>query len=294
MSWSEIDKAPLAQGERLDTPDGLWFRCDSCQEVVYRKDFEANQNVCIRCQHHFAISPMERIRHFLDRESFQAYDENLTSSDPLKFLAKKKYSSQLEDQFKKLNRRDAIVCGEGLLKGHPVQLGVFDFAFMGGSMGCVVGEKIKRLLLRSKEKRQAAILFSSSGGARMQEGVLSLMQMAKTCAALSQLRDVGVPMISVLTDPTTGGVAASYALLGDINIGEPGALIGFAGPRVIQQTMRQNLPEGFQRSEYLLQHGMLDLICARSELRNQIAQILDILFPKSSQTESSHIEKRTH
>lgn len=282
MSWSEIDKAPLAQGEKLDTPDGLWFRCDSCQEVTYRKDFEANQHVCLRCHHHFAISPMERFRYFLDHGSLQLHDEGLSSSDPLQFIARKQYSSQLADQYKKTNRRDAILCGEGLLKGHGVQVGIFDFGFMGGSMGCVVGEKIKRVLLRAKEKKQAAIIFSSSGGARMQEGVLSLMQMAKTCAALSLLRDAGVPMISVLTDPTTGGVAASYALLGDINIAEPGALIGFAGPRVIQQTMRQNLPEGFQRSEYLLQHGMVDLICSRNNLRNQIAQILDILCPQES------------
>jgi acetyl-CoA carboxylase carboxyl transferase subunit beta len=281
MSWSEIKKAPLSKGERLDTPDGLWLRCHSCQEIIYRKDFEANQHVCLRCQHHFAISPKERCLHFLDIESLQICDENLTSTDPLKFKAKKEYSSQLAEQFKTHKKRDAIVCGEGLLKGRPVQVGVFDFGFMGGSMGCVVGEKIKRVFLRAKEKRQAAIIFSSSGGARMQEGVLSLMQMAKTCAALSQLREAGIPMISVLTDPTTGGVAASYALLGDVNIGEPGALIGFAGPRVIQQTMRQNLPEGFQTSEYLLQHGMLDLICPRNDLRNQIAQILDILFPVS-------------
>ena len=282
MSWSEIDKAPLAKSERLDTPDGLWIRCKSCQEIIYGKDFEANQRVCPRCQHHFPLAPLERFRHFLDAESLQIYDEDLASTDPLSFVAKKPYAAQLEDLHKKLHNRDAIVCGEGLLKGRPVQVGAFDFRFMGGSMGCVVGEKIKRTLLRAKEKKQAAILFSSSGGARMQEGVLSLMQMAKTCAALSLLRDTGVPMISVLTDPTTGGVAASYALLGDINIAEPGALIGFAGPRVIEQTMRQSLPEGFQSSEYLLQHGMLDMVCARSDLRLQIAQILDILMPGTS------------
>ena len=216
----------------------------------------------------------------MDPLSFQPCDQDLVSSDPLKFVAKKAYSEQLESYYLKTLQRDAILCGEGTLKGRPVQVGVFDFAFMGGSMGSVVGEKIKRLFERAKKKKQAAIVVSSSGGARMQEGLLSLMQMAKTCTALAQLRQEGGAMISVLTNPTTGGVAASYALLGDVNIGEPGALIGFAGPRVIQQTIGQSLPEGFQRSEYLLEHGMLDLICHRSTLRSRIAQILDILLQK--------------
>lgn len=279
MSWSEIEKAPLEKSEKLDTPDGLWMRCDGCEEIVYRKDFEANQSVCPRCQKHFTISPSERLRSFLDFGSLEEFDEGLVSTDPLQFSAKKEYATQLSDQINKKKKYDAILCGRGLLKGRPVHVAVYDFSFMGGSMGCVVGEKIKRVLLRALEAREPAIIFSSSGGARMQEGVLSLMQMAKICAALSLLREQGVPMISVLTDPTTGGVAASYALLGDINIGEPGALIGFAGPRVIQQTMRQNLPEGFQTSEYLLQHGMLDLICQRSQMRDQIFEILNIIFP---------------
>lgn len=279
MAWSDIEKAPLEKSERLDTPDGLWLKCSSCQEIIYRKDFEANQNVCLRCQHHFPIPPLNRILHFLDAESFRVCDDELASHDPLKFTAKKDYSSQLQEYYKKSKQRDAIVCGEGLLKKRPVQVGIYDFSFMGGSMGCVVGEKIKRVFLRAKETKQAAIIFSASGGARMQEGLLSLMQMAKTCAALAQLKDEGVPMISVLTNPTTGGVAASYAFLGDINIAEPAALIGFAGPRVIQQTMRQSLPEGFQKSEYLLEHGMLDLICDRTQLRDRISQILDVLYP---------------
>lgn len=256
------------------------MKCSACQEIIYRKDFESNLNVCLKCQHHFPISPSERLQKFLDPLSFQPCDQDLVSSDPLNFVAKKAYSVQLESYFLRTLQRDAILCGEGTLKGRPVQVGVFDFAFMGGSMGSVVGEKIKRLFERAKEKKQAAIIFSSSGGARMQEGLLSLMQMAKTCTALAQLRQEGGAMISVLTDPTTGGVAASYALLGDVNIGEPGALIGFAGPRVIQQTIGQSLPEGFQRSEYLLEHGMLDLICHRSTLRSRIAQILDILLQK--------------
>lgn len=279
MSWSHIDKAPLTKGEKLDTPDGLWFRCQNCHEILFRKDFEANQNICPKCHFHCAISPHDRIHYFLDFQSFVLCDDSLSSVDPLKFQARKEYATQLQDQFKKHKKRDAFVSGEGLLKSQPVQVGIFDFSFMGGSMGCVVGEKIKRVFVRAREKKQPAIIFSSSGGARMQEGVLSLMQMAKTCTALSLLKEEGVPMISVLTDPTTGGVAASYALLGDINIAEPGALIGFAGPRVIEQTMRQTLPEGFQRSEYLLKHGMVDIICPRTELRDKVSEILSILYP---------------
>jgi acetyl-CoA carboxylase carboxyl transferase subunit beta len=197
----------------------------------------------------------------------------------LGFNDTKSYASRLKDTQTKLSRGDAIICGEGLLFAKPVQLGVFNFDFMGGSMGTVVGEKIARLFDRAFDKRQPAIIVSSSGGARMQEGILSLMQMAKTCTALSRLRDAGVPFISVLTHPTTGGVAASFAMLGDVNIGEPGALIGFAGPRVIQQTIGEELPKGFQRSEYLLEHGMLDMICHRDSLRPRIGQILKILFP---------------
>ena len=279
MAWSNINKAPLVKSIRRDTPDGLWHKCKSCNQIIYRSDFEANQFVCINCKHHNPIPAHMRIRHFLDADSFKECDINIRSTDPLGFKDKKAYSDRLEDAYEKTSHFDAIVCGEGLLHGRPVQLGVYDFRFMGGSMGSVVGEKIARLLGRAREKRQAAIIFSSSGGARMQEGILSLMQMAKTCAALSRLREAEVPMISVMTNPTTGGVAASYAMLGDINIGEPGALIGFAGPRVIQQTIGQSLPEGFQTSEYLLEHGMLDLICHRENLRDKIAQILSILLP---------------
>lgn len=280
MAWLNREKAPLSQNsQRTDTPDGLWERCKSCSEIFFRKDFEANQNVCPKCHHHYPVPAMERITRFLDPDSFTEIDADLRSTNPLEFSDSKSYADRLRDTAKKLNRNDAIICGEGLLMGRPVQLGVFDFQFMGGSMGTVVGEKIARLFKRAYEKRQPAIIVSSSGGARMQEGILSLMQMAKTCAALSQLRDAGVPFISILTHPTTGGVAASFAMLGDVNIGEPGALIGFAGPRVIQQTIGEELPEGFQRSEYLLEHGMLDMICHRDTMRPRIAQILNILFP---------------
>lgn len=280
MAWLNRDKAPLAKGSpRVDTPDGLWQRCDACQEIVFRKDFQANQRVCPKCQHHFPLPALERIQYFLDKDSFKEIDANIASGDPLKFRDTKDYKDRLSATQKKLGRLDAIICGRGRLFKRPVQIGVFDFEFMGGSMGSVVGEKITRLFLRALESKEPAIVVSSSGGARMQEGVLSLMQMAKTCAALGRLRAEGVPFISVLTHPTTGGVAASFATLGDVNIGEPGALIGFAGPRVIQQTIGEELPEGFQRSEYLLEHGMLDMICHRDSLRPKVSQILNILYP---------------
>ena len=267
----------MARGARKDTPDGLWERCRKCSEIIFKKDFDANQRVCPRCQFHYPLPPYERIRRFLDQGSFVELDENLASTDPLEFSDRKAYAVRLKQVQDDLKRKDAIICGEGRLMDIPVQIGVFDFEFMGGSMGTVVGEKIARLYLRSVEKKQPAIIVSSSGGARMQEGILSLMQMAKTCTALSQLRAAGVPFISILAHPTTGGVAASFATLGDVNIGEPGALIGFAGPRVIQQTIGEELPEGFQRSEYLLEHGMLDMICHRDSLRVRVAQILSIL-----------------
>lgn len=280
MAWLNRDKAPLAQSTtKIDTPEGLWQRCDDCGEIFFKTDFIANQYVCPKCHHHYPIPAMERIQRFVDEGSFEECDFDLTSIDPLEFEDSKKYRDRLESTQKKLNRKDAFISGNALLLGRPIQIGVFDFQFMGGSMGSVVGEKIARVFRRSLERREPAIVVSASGGARMQEGILSLMQMAKTCAVLGKLRDAGVPFISVLTHPTTGGVAASFSMLGDVNIGEPGALIGFAGPRVIQQTIGEELPEGFQRSEYLLEHGMLDLICHRDTLRARISQILNILFP---------------
>ena len=277
MAWLNREKAPMAKGARRDSPDGLWEKCSECSEIIFAKDFEANQRVCPKCQHHFPIAPLERIERFVDKGSFVEMDAALKSPDPLSFEDTKKYKGRLEAIQDKLATKDAIVCGEATLLKRPIQLGVFDFRFLGGSMGSVVGEKITRLYKRSAAKKQPAIIVSSSGGARMQEGVLSLMQMAKTCAALTALRAAGVPFVSVMTHPTTGGVAASFAMLGDVNIGEPGALIGFAGPRVIQQTIGEELPEGFQRSEYLLEHGMLDMIVHRDSLRIRIAQILDVL-----------------
>ncbi len=281
MAWLNRDKAPLAKGDRIDTPDGLWEKCKSCSEVVFRKNFEANLYVCPKCQHHFPCPPVDRLTRFLDPGTFREVDTELSSVDPLEFADTKPYKARLKDAQKASGRMDAFVSAEGMLNGRPIQAGAFDFEFMGGSMGTVVGEKISRVYLRSLKTKQPAVIFSSSGGARMQEGILSLMQMAKTCAALANLRQEGIPFISVLCHPTTGGVAASYAMLGDINIGEPKALIGFAGPRVIQQTIREELPKGFQRSEYLLEHGMLDMICHRHEMRGQIAELLDILKPNT-------------
>lgn len=282
MAWLNRENAPLVKGEqRIDTPDGLWEKCKNCSEVTFRKNFEANQYVCPKCQHHYPCPPIDRLLRFLDPETMVEVDATLSSTDPLEFVDTKTYKKRLEDVQKAMGRQDAFASAEGTLLGRAVQVGAFDFHFMGGSMGTVVGEKISRVFKRSVEKKQPAIIFSSSGGARMHEGILSLMQMAKTCAALANLREHGIPFISVLTHPTTGGVAASFAMLGDINIGEPKALIGFAGPRVIEQTIREELPKGFQRSEYLLEHGMLDMICHRHELRNKVAEILDIVAVKA-------------
>lgn len=280
MAWLKREKAPLITSPRKDTPDGVWWKCKKCNQVDLQKTFESNLYVCPKCDHHFPCPPHERLRQFVDPGSFVELDSNLASTDPLEFADTVPYRKRLESSIRKLGRYDAFVAGEGLLDGRPVQVGSFDFEFMGGSMGAVVGEKITRLFQRSIEKRQAAIVFSSSGGARMQEGIISLMQMAKTCAMLGQFRENGIPFFSILTHPTTGGVAASFAMLGDINIGEPKALIGFAGPRVIQQTIREELPKDFQRSEYLLEHGMLDMICHRSDLRARVLELLDTLLPR--------------
>lgn len=280
LAWLNRENAPLNVTIKTDTPEGLWERCKACSEIFFKKDFEANQRVCPKCHHHYPLPAMERIERFVDPGSFVERDAQLSSTDPLEFTDTKPYSEKLVESIRKAKRGDAIICGEATLQMRPIQIGVFDFQFMGGSMGTVVGEKIARLYDRAFEKKQPAIIVSSSGGARMQEGLLSLMQMAKTCTALSRLRDAGVPFISILTHPTTGGVAASFAMLGDVNIGEPGALIGFAGPRVIQQTIGEELPKGFQRSEYLLEHGMLDMICHRDALRPRISQILKILYPQ--------------
>ncbi len=278
MAWFKKSKAPMTPVEfkKVQIPEGLWTKCKNCNEIIYTREIERNLNVCPKCDYHFRITARERIELILDTESFIEMDAGMQSVDFLDFKDTKKYRDRIKAAVKKGGGGDAVICGEGTITGLPVVVSVFDFSYMGGSMGSVVGEKITRAIEKGVEKRAPVIVFSSSGGARMQESILSLMQMAKTCAALARLKSLGIPFISVLTDPTTGGVTASFAMLGDINMAEPRALIGFAGPRVIEQTIRQKLPEGFQRSEYLLEHGMVDMIVRRAEMKERLSQILRI------------------
>ena len=262
------------QEKKLQIPEGLWIKCEKCREIVYKKDIVKNLNVCPKCDHHFKLKAKDWIALLVDDKSYQEHDKDLTSVDPLKFKDSKRYKDRIKDSTKKLGIKEALVSVEGKLDGFPVQLCVLDFGFLGGSMASAVGEKITRGIERAVEKRTPVIIISCSGGARMQEGVLSLMQMAKTSAALAKLSNAKLPYISILADPTTGGVTASFAMLGDINIAEPGALIGFAGPRVIEQTIKQKLPEGFQRAEFLLEHGMVDMVVNRKNLRPTLETLL--------------------
>ena len=280
MAWFRKEKTPLAQpeGKKVRVPEGLWTKCQSCNTTLYSKDIEKNLNVCPTCGFHFRVTARKRIELLLDAGSFTEYDANMVSVDFLKFKDSKSYQDRINAALAKGGSRDAVICGSGTLDETPVQVAVFDFSFMGGSMGSVVGEKITRAIERGIEQRHPVIVVSASGGARMQESILSLMQMAKTSAALAKLKAKGLPFISILTDPTTGGVTASFAMLGDINMAEPKSLIGFAGPRVIEQTIRQKLPEGFQRAEYLLDHGMVDLIVDRREMKGTLSKILKMLY----------------
>ncbi len=272
-------KKPVGDAsEKKSLGRGVFRRCDGCAATLKAEDFTANLEVCPSCGHHYALSAEAWVQYLVDPGSWVEHDENIRSLDPLHFVDSQPYSERLVSSIKKSGVNDAFMAGSGNLGGRPVQLGCFVFRFMGGSMGSVVGEKITRMMERGAERKQPVILLSASGGARMQEGALSLMQMAKTVAALGLLREAGMPFISVLLNPTTGGVAASFALLGDVNIGEPRALIGFTGPRVIENTIRQTLPDGFQRSEFLLDHGMLDVIAERHDMRATIARTLDHLL----------------
>lgn len=279
MGWFSKSKAPMAQSQekRSKAPEGLWTKCPGCGENIYSGDLEKNCNVCPKCDFHFRVSARKRLELIVDEDSFFEYDAGMISVDVLEFKDSKSYSDRIDAALKKGGARDAIICGSALLDTMPIQIAVFDFSFMGGSMGSVVGEKITRAIERAISDRTPFIIFSASGGARMQESILSLMQMAKTSAALAVMKEQGLPFISVLTDPTTGGVTASFAMLGDINIAEPKALIGFAGPRVIEQTIRQKLPEGFQRAEYLLDHGMVDMIVNRKDMRQTLSRLLAML-----------------
>jgi len=285
MSWFKRSKAPMAVSKtdkKLKVPEGLWTKCPSCSESLITKDIENNLNVCTKCGHHFRISAQQRIELLLDEGSFKEYDSGMVSVDFLEFKDSKSYKSRIDAALAKGGSKDAIICGEGKVDGLAVQLAVFDFSFMGGSMGSVVGEKITRAIERGLENSNPVIVVSASGGARMQESILSLMQMAKTSAALAKMKAKGLPFISILTDPTTGGVTASFAMLGDVNMAEPKALIGFAGPRVIEQTIRQKLPEGFQRAEYLLDHGMVDIIVQRKDMKESLSKILGMLCRKAA------------
>jgi acetyl-CoA carboxylase carboxyl transferase subunit beta len=279
MSWFNRDKAGIEQNieKKVKVPEGMWVKCQGCSETILGKEIEANLNVCPKCGHHYRIPARRRLEILLDNGTWQEFDAGMKSVDFLDFKDAKSYQERIDTAVAKGGSKDAIICVEGSIDGMGVQVACFDFAFMGGSMGSVVGEKITRSIERGLQQRQPVLIISASGGARMQESILSLMQMAKTSAALAKLKRAGIPFISILTDPTTGGVTASFAMLGDLNIAEPKALIGFAGPRVIEQTIRQKLPEGFQRAEYLLDHGMVDVICPRTEMRTKLASILKML-----------------
>ncbi len=276
MAWFKKERpesaAQEAPAKKVKIPEGLWIKCDNCKEIIYRKEVDKNLKVCPKCDYHFRISASERLPYLVDEGSFLEVEDGLSPKDFLNF---KDYKDKLKSSRKKTGLKDAIISGEAKIGGKPVSVVVMDFNFMGGSMGSVVGEKITRAVERAIEKRTAFVSVASSGGARMQEGILSLMQMAKTSAAVARLGQAGLPFISVLTDPTFGGVTASFAMLGDIIVAEPKSLIGFAGPRVIEQTIKQQLPGGFQRAEFLLEHGMIDMIVPRKDLRATLAKVLD-------------------
>jgi acetyl-CoA carboxylase carboxyl transferase subunit beta len=279
MAWFRRSKQNISSnGQKKDIPDGMWTKCPECNEIIHKKLLEQNLFTCFKCSYHFRIGSKEYFKILLDDGSFKEMDRKLRSVDPLGFVDSKKYSVRLDDTIKKTGLYDAVRTGTGTINKIPVVIACMDFGFIGGSMGSVVGEKIARATDVALKNKSPLIIISSSGGARMMEGALSLMQLAKTSAKLAQLSDAGVPYISVMTDPTTGGVTASFAMLGDINVAEPAALIGFAGPRVIKQTIGKDLPKGFQRSEFLVEKGFVDLIIHRKELKDQLTKILNLLL----------------
>ena len=277
MGISDLFKIRRTQPSKNDQPSH-WIKCPECNALMYYKEVQNRYNVCPKCGYHFRIGAKERIDILCDEGTFEEYDANLEPVDPLKFVDKKSYKKRIEEGKKKTGRASSAISGECTIEGVPTQIVVFDFAFMGGSLGSVEGEKIVRAVQRAIQKRQPLVIVSASGGARMQESTFSLMQMSKTCAALAKLAEAGLPYISVLTDPTMGGVSASFAMIGDIIIAEPGALIGFAGQRVIKQTIGADLPEGFQRSEFLLEHGLIDMIVERPEMKKTIADLLRLMM----------------
>jgi acetyl-CoA carboxylase carboxyl transferase subunit beta len=280
MAWFKRQSAELdTSGERKVRTEGLWVKCDQCRQIIWKKDLEDNLNVCPKCDKHFRIDARTRLAQLLDENRYEVLDGDLVSTDPLKFVDLKPYSSRLKQARTDTGLTDAVINASGKLQGRAVIVSAMEYAFIAGSMGAVVGEVITRAIERAADTKAPLIIVSASGGARMMEGVISLMQLAKISAALARLDETKVPYVSVLTDPTTGGVTASFAMLGDLNIAEPGALIGFAGPRVIEQTIRQKLPSAFQRSEFLLEHGMLDAVVHRRNLKSYIARALEFMAP---------------
>jgi len=281
MAWFKREKKRIEQptppDERRVKTEGLWTKCENCRSIVWKKDLDANWRVCLKCQHHFRLNATQRLELLLDSRWIQ-HDAALASSDPLHFTDTRPYAARLKDARRKLGMADAIITAEGLLAGRSILCCSMEFNFIGGSMGAVVGEKVTRAVEMAMAKKLPLVIVSCSGGARMMEGTISLMQLAKVSAALARLDEARLPFISVLTDPTTGGVTASFAMLGDLNIAEPGALIGFAGPRVIEQTIRQKLPKGFQTSEFLLEHGFLDAVVHRKDLKTYISSSLDFFM----------------
>lgn len=279
MSWLEKILPSITSSGKKNIPEGLWSKCQKCEATLYSEELKSLNYVCPKCDYHMRLSARGRLESFLDADKQTEIAANLKATDPLKFKDQKKYKERYSQAQKNTGEKDALVVKKGMLKGMPVVVAAFEFKFMGGSMGCVVGEKFVRAVQTSIKLNLPLVCFSASGGARMQEGLFSLMQMSKTALALNLLNDKKIPFISILTDPTMGGVSASFAMLGDIHIAEPNALIGFAGPRVVEQTVRETLPEGFQRSEFLLEKGAIDMIVHRHQLRDTVHQLLSALHP---------------
>ncbi len=277
MAWYKRAKPAILTNQKRDTPEGLWTKCDNCGAMIHRKQLEDNIYTCPECGYHFRISPQKYFEILFDREKFEELDANLKSADPLNFVDTKRYIDRIETTIKKTKMMDACRTAIGTIGSRECIVSAMDFGFIGGSMGSVVGEKISRAIDRSYERHAPLIIISQSGGARMMEAALSLMQMAKTAAKLTRLHEKGIPYISLMTDPTTGGVTASFAMLGDFNLAEPGALIGFAGPRVIKETIKRDLPEGFQTAEFIQEHGFIDFIVPRKELKHKIEQLLSLV-----------------
>jgi acetyl-CoA carboxylase carboxyl transferase subunit beta len=288
MAWFKRQSVELdASGEKKIRTEGLWVKCENCRQIIWKKDLEDNLNVCPKCDKHFRIDAPTRLALLFDEGEYETFSDNLASTDPLKFVDLKPYSERLKRAQAETGLSDAVINARGKLNGRQVIISAMEYGFIGGSMGSVVGEMITRAIEQALGSKHPIVIISASGGARMMEGVLSLMQLAKISAALAKLDEARVPFISVLTDPTTGGVTASFAMLGDLNIAEPGALIGFAGPRVIEQTIRQKLPPGFQRSEFLLEHGMLDAVVHRKEMKSYVSRALDFMTPSVSHRQSA-------